>query len=69
MCYNEGMAKLIEKRYIGDAVYVDYDGYHIVLTTSDGLRNTNTIYLEPGVWNQLSDWTKELKHEQQGESK
>ena len=38
------------KVYLGDAVYVTHDGYHIVLTTEDGIRTTNTVYLEPPVW-------------------
>jgi len=38
------------KVYLGDAVYVSHDGYHIVLTTEDGIRTTNTIYLEPPMW-------------------
>lgn len=37
------------KRYIGDAVYVDFDGFNFILTTEDGLRATNTIILEPDV--------------------
>ena len=39
----------MEKTYIGDAVYVDFDGYHIVLTTSDGIRDTNRICLDNSV--------------------
>lgn len=34
------------KQYIGDGVYVDYDGFHLVLTTEDGISVTNTIYLD-----------------------
>ena len=51
---------LIEKRYIGDAVYANFDGYHIVLTTSDGIRDTNTIALEPGVMNSLIKFKNDL---------
>lgn len=35
-----------KKRYIGDGVYVEDQGFHIVLTTEDGIKATNTIYLE-----------------------
>ena len=44
------------KRDIGDAVYVDSDGYHIWLTTEDGISVTNRIALEPAVWDQLQRW-------------
>ena len=32
------------KEYLGDSVYADFDGWHIVLTTS-----RDTIYLKPEV--------------------
>lgn len=35
-----------KKRYIGDGVYVEDQGFHIVLTTEDGMGASNTIYLE-----------------------
>jgi hypothetical protein len=37
------------KVYLGDAVYADIGAYGIVLTTSDGISDTNVIYLEPEV--------------------
>jgi len=37
------------KKYLGDAVYFEYDGYHVVLTTENGIRATNKICLEPEV--------------------
>lgn len=37
------------KAYLGDSVYADYDGYHIILTTENGYGPSNTIALEPGV--------------------
>ena len=48
------------KRYIGDGVYVDFDGYNIVVTTEDGSATTNIIYLEPAVWNGLARYVAEL---------
>ena len=38
---------MITKLYIGDAVYVVFDGSGILLTTEDGIKATNQIYLEP----------------------
>lgn len=40
---------VIEKAYIGDGVYADFDGYHIVLTTEGGGNMSNRIYLDPQV--------------------
>lgn len=38
------------KTYLGDGVYIEVDEYQMVkLTTSDGIKDTNTIYLEPEV--------------------
>jgi hypothetical protein len=37
------------KRYIGDGVYANFDGYNFILTTENGISVTNTIVLEPGV--------------------
>ena len=41
------------KTYLGDAVYAEWDGFYLVLTTSDGISNTNTIYLDPGAYSNL----------------
>ena len=40
------------KQYLGDSVYAEFDGYHIVLTTENGLPAdpSNTIALEPTVY-------------------
>jgi len=37
------------REYLGDAVYAEFDGFNIVLTTSDGLQITNEIVLEPEI--------------------
>jgi hypothetical protein len=50
-----------EKRYIGDGVYVQHNGMHLVLTTEDGISATNTIYLEGSVWEQLKRFVAELR--------
>lgn len=43
-------APMSKPRYIGDGVSVDFEYGSIVLTTSDGLRDTNRIVLDPDVW-------------------
>jgi hypothetical protein len=35
--------------YLGDGVYVDYDGYQIALTAENGIIAVGPIYLEPAV--------------------
>lgn len=45
-----------EKVYLGDGVYAQNDGFGIVLTTEDGIRVTNEIYLEPQVYQKLLDY-------------
>lgn len=43
------------KEYLGDAVYAEFDQYgDLVLTTSDGERDTNRIVLEPFVLQALA---------------
>jgi len=53
----------MEKRYIGDAVFVEFDGYYIVLTTSNGIRDTNKICLDNSVMISFEQWVKEFKQE------
>lgn len=51
------------RSYLGDAVYAEFDGYHVVLTTEDGYRATNRIYLEPQVLQALDRYVKRLIEE------
>lgn len=48
------------KSYLGDGVYVDFDGFDIVLTTEDGRNTTNTIVLEPAVLGAFDQYRKQL---------
>lgn len=38
-----------EKQYLGDSVYVEWDGVMFKLTTDNGEGPTNAIFLEPEV--------------------
>jgi hypothetical protein len=50
------------KEYLGDSVYVNYDGYYVVLTTEDGTNIHDTIFLEPKVLQNLLDYYKKLQN-------
>jgi hypothetical protein len=56
------------KDYLGDSVYVDFDGYMICLTTENGMGPTNTIYLEPEVYKALLSYVERLKARQSEEA-
>lgn len=49
------------KTYLGDGVYVMFDGNGLVLTTENGIETTNRIYLEPEVVWALTEYIKEVK--------
>ena len=44
--------------YLGDGVYVDYNGYALILTTTDGSGTTNVITLEPEVYQELAAYAE-----------
>lgn len=48
------------KEYLGDSVYVDFDGWYITLTTENGYGPSNTIHLEPEVMANLMDYRDRL---------
>jgi hypothetical protein len=50
----------MDKKYLGDGAYVEYNGYNFVLTTSNGIQDTNTIYLEPEHLDMLMDYAKRV---------
>ncbi len=53
------------KVYLGDGAYVTFDGYQLILTTSNGYRDTNTIALEPAVYSALVRYVAALRAEQE----
>jgi len=57
----------IGKVYLGDAVYVSNDGWGIELTTEDGVSVTNSIYLEPQVWDGLLRYVRALAGDRRAE--
>ena len=52
------------KEYLGDSVYVQFDGYGLVLTTENGEgSSSNVIVLEPEVYVALEGYVQRLKEE------
>lgn len=49
------------KNYLGDAVYADFDGWRVILTTENGISTSNTIVLEPEVFDALNRYVEMLK--------
>lgn len=49
------------KDYIGDGVYVSFDGYHIWLTVERGDEGQARIALEPEVFHNLVQYRKRLQ--------
>lgn len=48
------------KTYLGDAVYANFDGYHIVLTTEDGIQVKDRIFLEDHVFSALCRFVERI---------
>jgi hypothetical protein len=53
----------MNKTYLGDGVYADFDGFAVVLTTENGMEVTNTIVLEPDVIWALDQFVQKLRGE------
>lgn len=54
------------KAYLGDGVYVAYDGFSLWLTAEDGIRATDTICLEPEVYHALVRYVAKLRDTARG---
>ena len=57
MCCAEGAMK----QYLGDSVYVDFDGLMMTLTTENGRTPSNTIHLESQVYKALQEYVERLQ--------
>lgn len=51
---------LTKKQYLGDGVYVGWDGFNVWLFTDNGISVTNQIALEPQVIDTLKGWLERL---------
>ena len=45
----------MQKTYLGDGVYAEYDGHYVTLSASDGLMNVK-IHLDPDVQTALAQF-------------
>lgn len=51
----------MKKEYLGDSVYISFDGFGFELTTDNGMGASNTIYLEPNVYRALFAYVEQTK--------
>lgn len=58
--YTELKSKPNNADYLGDGVYVDYDGFHVKLMTGDHRCPDNTIFLEDSVLQALMRYLKRI---------
>jgi len=52
----------MKREYLGDGLYVEYDGYHIWLAASNGIEDTNRVALEPRVLDLFLDYLVKNEH-------
>lgn len=55
---------MLKQTYIGDGVYVEFDGYGYWLKANDPNHPTDKIYLEPQVLTQLINFLQRCEQEQ-----
>lgn len=48
----------MNKEYIGDGAYAEFDGYGILVTAENGISIQERIYLEPNVLKNLIEYAK-----------
>jgi hypothetical protein len=56
-----------DKDYLGDGLYAECNGFHLVLTAENGISAHDTVYLEDSVLSALLRYL-DLKVVQNGES-
>jgi len=58
----------MSKMYLGDGVYVDVERGTIKLTTEDGVRVLNEIFLDPDVYQSLTEYVDSVWKRQEDAS-
>ena len=60
----DSFRSIMNKLYLGDSIYAEDYGVHIVLTTENGMGASNKIYLEDGIMHLLFQyWEQQRKIE------
>jgi hypothetical protein len=54
---------MVTETYLGDGLYVEFDGYQLKLKANDNLYPTDTVYLEPQVYENLLKFVDQLKED------
>jgi len=47
--------------YLGDGLYVRWEGYQVKLYSSDGERVLNEVYLDEGVLRNFEEWLARVR--------
>lgn len=50
------------REYLGDGLYAGFDGHHIILAASNGIYDTNIVYLDPDVLKKFYKYIEHLDH-------
>lgn len=53
----------MEKIYLGDGAYAEWKDGTIKLTAENGIEATDTIWLEPGVWESLRMYVERMRED------
>lgn len=49
------------RQYLGDGLYVEWNGERIILSAENGISATDTIYLDGDTWAALVDYIDRLR--------
>lgn len=53
--------------YLGDGLYAEFDGYHIVLKANSHTEPTDIVYIDPHVWASLKKFVEQAYAEKRAE--
>ena len=53
------------RAYLGDGVYAEMVADQIAIWTSNGVHQSERVYLDPEVWDQLVSWKSRQGHQEQ----
>lgn len=56
------LSTLTERSYLGDGVYCGFDGFHVWVWTSDGVRESPAIAFDPDVIESFNAYVSRIRH-------